>query len=103
MGLAPSSKQRGDGSGWSARHVDAFQRPPARRGRMGNLMRTRHLGIVDLVLGAIVLIAAVIATFSGCVVSPAYVEPVPIAVVPAPVVVAPAPVVVSGPGWRRHW
>ena len=74
-------------------------------------MRTRNPGMVDLILGGIVLIAAVVATFSGCVVSPAYVEPAPVAVVPAPLVIAPAPVVVAPApvvvygrgGWRRHY
>jgi hypothetical protein len=67
----------------------------------------RHAGLTDGGRGRRrvalwVMMGAVAAMLSGCIVTPAYYAPAPAYYAPAPVVVAPAPVVVYGrPGWRR--
>jgi hypothetical protein len=52
-------------------------------------------------LGVALLVSAIAATLSGCVVAPGYVAPAPVVLAPAPVVVYPAPVAVY-PVYRYH-
>ena len=45
-------------------------------------------------LGVALVVSAIAATLSGCVVTPGYVAPAPVVLAPAPLVVYPAPVAV---------